>query len=187
MNKLRSFHQRAVELRIEGDFAEAKGQLDKAIECYKKAFELEKEVAFSTSELDEDPIPHFVFLRGAAALANDAGYLQESEKLIEIAKSKNPPAWLLKEFEEIKELINRKRNASVPAESAVNIHGKLIQANAKESEITVEDSEHKSYSIFVPMEQIKNIIKSYWLDKVVVQGRRTANGLILLEKIKQAA
>ena len=187
MNVIRSLHKMAMELSLEGDVAKAQGAPEKAIKFYEKAYMLEREAAFMTSEMDEDIIPHFVFLRGAAALANEAGMLKESEHLIKLGMSKNPPAWVVPEFEEILALVNSKKATETGNTSSVNISGMLIQADANENAITIKDKENKSYSVLVSMEQIRNIIKSHWLDKVAIEASQTPNGVFVLKNIQAVA
>lgn len=78
--------------------------------------------------------------------------------------------------------------ALIAISTALNIVGILTYANAKINEIKV-DTEEKiaSYNIHVPQNQISSIVKSFWLDKVVIEAKSSSTGLITLQTIKKAA
>ena len=134
MNIVRLTHQLAMEMNTIADVAMAKGYKKEAKKFYKNAFELEREAAFLTSPQAEDPLPHFVLLRGAAALANKAGLYQEAETLIELGHSENPPDWLKEELQEIADLItNNKNNKRLkPIEKTLKLEGIFADINSKE-------------------------------------------------------
>ena len=190
MNIVRLTHQLAMEMNTIADVAMAKGYQKEAKKFYKNAFELEKEAATLTSSNKEDPLPHYVFLRGAAALANKAGLYQEAENLIELGRSKNPPKWILAELQEIIELIkvNKQQDKFTTIEKTLKLEGVFADINSKANEIIIEDIEQKQlFSVIVPRRILLDIIQKYWSKKVEIQARKTLHGIMVLEEIKPAA
>jgi len=189
MNIIRLTHQLAMEMNTIADVAMAKGYQKEAIKFYKNAFELEKEAALLSAANKQDLLPRFVFLRGAAALANKAGLYQESESLIKLCKSENPPVWLLAELQEIEDLIreNTIKNAPNSIGQMFQLEGVFAEVNSTVNEIIIEDGKQQAFSVVVPRKSLLEIIQKYWSKKVQIQARKTLHGTMILEKIRPAA
>ncbi len=172
-----------------GDVSIGKGFYEKAPEYYKQALELEKMAAFMTSASDDDPIPHFILLRSAAALALRAKLFEESERLIEICLAENPPAFIRKDLADIAELIRQDRNGELKQpETPLEIEGILTNILAEENQITVKSPTlSQSFLLVVPKDRMHEIVKKHWSKKVNVVARQTPHGVMVLEKISAAA
>jgi len=83
-----------------------------AKEFYIKAFDLEYEAALKFPK-EVDALTKFIWLRSAAALAYKAGLFKESERLVELCRSENPPEWIEKELKDILELIAKAKKSSI--------------------------------------------------------------------------
>ena len=110
MNIVRATHQLAMDMSTLAELSKARGFYKDAKDFYIKAFELEQKAAFMTNYKDIDPLPHFILLRSAAALAYKSGLFKESEKLIEICLAENPPNFIKADLAEITTLINEEQN-----------------------------------------------------------------------------
>ena len=185
MNDVFSIHEMAMEMNMEGEAALAKGRSQEtALAFFQKAYFLERKATLVISK-ENDPVNYFIFMRSAAALANKAEFLEEAEKLIAIAESQNPPEWIAEELAEISQLVNTKKKDA--KEASIDISGTFAEANTLEQEITIEDEKQNAYSIFVPIDVLKFVVKSYLLDKVSVRARQTKTGLMVLENIQGVA
>lgn len=190
MNIVKATHQLAMDMNSLAELSKAKGFHADAKDFFIKAFELEKKAAFMTSASDEDPIPHFILLRSAAALAYKSGLFQESERLIEICLTENPPAFILDDLKEIQNLLSEidKRENGQESTFDYEIAGVLTKVNAEENEITIKDDlQEQNYAILVPRDLLKSIIQQFWFQKVQIQVRQTYHGVMVLEHIKSAA
>lgn len=189
MNLLRATHQLATEMSVLARYSLAKGFKKKAIEYYREAFQWERKAAFMTTPLDEDKDAHFILLRSAAAMAFKAELYAESEKLIEICLSENPPVFIQEDLQELSTLLENKLSTS-NKETIFNfqIKGLLTKVDAEENEITIKDDLQKqNYAIIVPQNQLMHIIKNYWFQQVLIKVRQTNYGVMVLEQIKAAA
>lgn len=189
MNIVKATHQLAMDMNALAELSRAKGFHNDAKDFYLKAFELEKKAALMTATKDEDPIPHFILLRSAAALALKAGQFKESEKLVEICLSENPPLFIRNDLQEILDVLHEE--PIEPIESIVSdfvIKGLLMKVNAEENEITIkDDDQEQNYAVLVPQSLLKEIITNYWFQKVLIQVRQTQYGVMVLENISAAA
>lgn len=188
MNIVRLTHELAMEMGTIADVAKGKGFRQDALEFYRTAFQLEKKACDLTSPKEEDPIPHFLFLRGAAAFANEAEMLEESLKLVERGKKENPPTWIIEELVQIEDLVKKKmRNIGTNKLKAFLIDGIITKADSKESEITLENREQQNFSVRVPSDKMSEIVKNYWQHKVIIEAHQTPQGGFMLEDIRAAA
>ncbi len=169
--------------------SKGKGFDEDAIEYYKQAFELEKKAALMTSNTDEDPDPHFILLRSAAALAYKAKQYEESERLIEICLAENPPGYILDDLKEIAGLVGKERKGNLNgADHPLQIEGILTNILAEENQITVKNTSlSQSFLLVVPKNKLSEIVKKHWSNKVKIQARQTPHGVMVLEKISAAA
>jgi hypothetical protein len=184
MNIIKATHQLAMDTNALAELSKAKGLEEDANTFYKQAYALEKKAALMTSAKDDDPIPHFILLRSAAALAYKSKLYKDSQRLIEICLSENPPAFIQQDLAEINELLQEEQTiASIVNEA--NIEGLLTKVSAEENEITIKDQlDAQHYTVIVPQHQLMDIIKAYWFQKVVVKVRQTTYGVLVMEQIQ---
>ena len=189
MNIIRATHQLAMDMSTLAELSKAKGFYEDAKDFYKKAFELERKAAFMTNFKDKDPLPHFILLRSAAALAYKSGLYKESEKLIEICLSENPPDFIKQDLVEITTLL-QKTQTHKKEEFSLNIliKGLLTKINAEENEITIKDeTQEQNYAIIVSKKQLIEIVQKFWFQRVQIKVRQTNFGVMVLEQIKKVA
>lgn len=188
MNIIRATHQLATEMSVLARYSLAKGLKDNAIDYYRQAFLWEKKAALMTAPTDEDKDAHFILLRSAAALAYKAKLYKESEQLIEICRSENPPKYIKEELDQLTKLIKSRNTDSLPSDSIIQLEGILTKVNADENEITLKNiPQAKNFSIIVPKHLLLDIVKQYWLNNVQIKARQTSMGIFVLEKISKAA
>ena len=189
MNIIRATHQLALDMSTLAELSKAKGFAKDANDFYVAAYELEKKAAIMTSSQDEDPIPHFILLRSAAALAYKSKLYKESENLIEMCLSENPPLFIQKDLKKISELIQKSASTRVSETIFhLQIEGRLTNVNADKNEITIKDDTQKqNYAVIVPQNQLAEIIKNHWFQNVLIKVRQTNYGVMVLEKINAAA
>ena len=168
-----------------GDVAKAKGKMDEAKLFYQKAFELEKDAAQRMSDDKNDHLNRCILLRSAAALAYHAGLYEEAERYIELTSSENPPDFIKNELDEIAALVKNTKPVT-GRNGQLDIEGTL--SSATESEITVvEKNGSTTYSIRVPAQKLKEIVREFFLETVRISASAGPDGLYLLKKINKAA
>lgn len=189
MNIIRATHQSAMDINTLAEVSKAKGFISDAKEFYKKAYELEKKAALMSSSATEDTIPHFILMRSSAALAYKAELFKESEHMIQMCLSENPPSWIVDELNEITTLINQAKTRKIQATSfnLLQIEGTLTIVNADENMITIKDTiQEQSFPIVVPKDLLIDIVKKFWLNKVKIEAKLFPFGVLVLEKINHA-
>ena len=188
MNIVRATHQLAMDMSAYGDVAKAKGLGQDAKEFYNKAFALEYEAALKFPK-ELDALTKFIWLRSAAALAYKAGLFKESEQLIELCRSENPPNWLEKELTDILTLIDKAKNTSTPTlKKSLHLSGIFKEVNSQKNEIIIEDkTQNQSFSVIVPRRVLIDIIRQYLAQQIQVVAHQTPHGVFVLEEIRAAA
>lgn len=183
MSYSKVLHDKAMELVDEAVKATMKGNEITARAFYKDALELEKKAIAHFSTAEEDELYKNIRIRSAAAMALRCEDFQETRHLIALSLQHNPPDFIVEQLNDIQLLIPEKAIAKL-----LNITGVLTYANAEINEIKIKNLDKvKSYNISVPENQLSAIVKSFWLDIVIIEATSNANGLITLETIKKAA
>lgn len=178
-------HQAASEYSTFAMVAKAKGKLKEAKEYFQKAFELEQEAVLKLDKetYKDDILFPFIIKRSAAALAYKAGFYAKADQLVVQVLKENPPAFIVKELKEITDLVKSARKAQ-GTPTPFQINGKLTGANTTKHEIEVEDAQNRQhYAIFVPTDEIKAIVKTFFSEWVQVQAIADPNGALTLKKI----
>lgn len=174
-------HDKAMEFVDESKLAKMEGNEAASKSFLKKAFFLEKEAALLTPNTEETAFSRYLYLRSAAYLAYDAGYLLDALQFTFLGLTGKTPVYIAEQLEALKQKLHLKN-------TSFQLIGLFTEANAKENSITVEDEvSHQIYLIQVPTERIQDIVKNYWSVKVAVEAKVTKKGVVLLENIQNAA
>lgn len=179
-------HDKAMEFVDEAQFAKMEGNEIAARRFFEEAFSLEKEAALSAPMEKEDNFARSLYLRSAAYLAFDLGYLFDAFYLVTLGLSNQAPIFVVKQLEALKEKL-------VPLaigmdKTSFHLMGLFTKADANTCSITVEDENSKQiYFIQVPIERIQEIVRKYWFSKVAIEAKVNNNGLVILENISAAA
>lgn len=188
MNIIRATHQLAMDMAAYGDVAKAKGLVQDAKNFYEKAFVLENEAALNFPK-EVDLLTKFVWLRSAATLAFKAGLFKESEYLIELCRSENPPEWIEQELKDILELIAKTKNVPLyKTKKSLQLSGIFKEVNSQKNEIIIEDKIlNQSFSVIVPRSVLIDIIRQYLAEQIYVTAHQTPHGVFVLDNIRAAA
>ena len=174
-------HDKAMEFVDESKLAKMEGNESAAKSFLQKAFFLEKEAALTTPSNENTSFAKYLYLRSAAYLAYESGYLLDALQFTLLGLTGEPPVYIKEQLKSLQQKLHLK-NASF------QLIGLFTQANAKDNIITIEDeTSQQIYLIQVPTEQIKEIVQNYWSAKVAVDAKVTNAGVVLLEKIRVAA
>ncbi len=180
-------HHQAVRLAEEADMAKAKFTPIDFRELYNRAFLFEKEAAMMQTSQEFAPLPRHTLLRSAAALAFKAGNFSESEKIIALARSENPPIYESEKLDEIETLV-QEATASQILNGHFQITGTFSAVNSEEKEIKIRDSKsQRMYAFVVPPRMFRQVVKSYLLEMVSAVGKSSPSGVLTLEKITLVA
>lgn len=98
---LEALHDIAMEFAEEANFAHKREEIQTAKLFYQKAFNLEKTYALSFPTKPAYQLSRAVFLRSAAYLALNSGYLKEAVNLAKLGLEKTPHPDFIEEFEAI--------------------------------------------------------------------------------------
>jgi hypothetical protein len=205
MNGITDFHRKAMDLAEMAFTAKVGGDLHRASELFRQAFENEcKAAELVASDITAEPT-RSVLHRSAASLAVDCGEFREAERLVAIALAGNPPDEIANELRDLLEQINLQRKvvskrrhdqttlvekdkSEQKHEDRVSVKGQLVFADSTSGHkgiIKLLEKKGKKYRIIVPEGMMSIIVKPLWEDTVLVKGIRTRKG-ILLEDIRKA-
>lgn len=106
---IRKIHNEAMYKAELGDF-EKKHDLQKAVELYSEAYQLEKDAAFAALQNDMGQPTISILLKSSAALAMRCGLNRDAEKLIGLALSGEPPTDIADELRNMLETVNFNRH-----------------------------------------------------------------------------
>ena len=101
MKDIRSLHEEAMDVALQGDIAVSQGKKDDAQSFYEEAFEKEREVALLAAHLNNPEPGLSILYRSAASLAMQCGRYREGEQLIARALSGNPTPEIAKELRDL--------------------------------------------------------------------------------------
>lgn len=182
-----SLHNKAIEFADEGLLAQKRGDADVAQSFFQKAFLLEKEAALATILNEENKLFYAILYRSAATLALDCGNIWEAEFLVNTALTQEISAGIKKQLIDLKQkIIHRKKDFI--SQANIELVGVIIGADTPNSEIKLLDNKDKLfYKIFVPQNQIHQIVQSFWAKQVQISGKKDKRGIVFLEQIKQVA
>ncbi|MBI4645080.1 MAG: hypothetical protein HY738_00430 [Bacteroidia bacterium] len=107
VNKL---HNEAMELAELAFIKKFNNDIEGAKLLFKKAFEIEKEIALYTHNNNLEEPSRSVLLRSAASLAINSGELREAEKLIALGLSEEPPFDIAEQLRNLLEEVNFERH-----------------------------------------------------------------------------
>lgn len=140
MNTVQQLHREAMNLAEEAALERSTGDLKRAMDLYRAAFEKERLAAESLSDRYDFEPTRSVLFRSAAALALDCGDHRSAEKMIARALIGNPPAEIADELRDLMENVHLQRHLEVrgvhlePHEFQVSIAGKAIGFGLVESD-----------------------------------------------------
>lgn len=182
---LSAIHDIAMEFAEEAHFAHQRGEEQTAKLFYQKAFNLEKTYAMSFPAKPAYLLSRAVFIRSAANLALNSGYLEEAINLAKLGLEKIPHPDFVKEFEDI---IQKAKSHNKIIQKEIKIQGILTFADLSSKYIKVRDSNsERLYTIHVTNVPFEELVMSYWAKVVFVKGIADKKGIIQLKEIQQAA
>lgn len=124
MNELKVLHRDAMERVDLALSAKSQGEMERALEFFREAYELESKAALSlSSNLDAEPT-RSVLLRSAATIALDCNLTAEAEKLVCAALAGNPPFEIAEELRDLWEQVNFQRHLDL---RGISLHEDEIQ------------------------------------------------------------
>lgn len=101
MNQIQELHQQAMDLAELAFTAKHTGDVERASQLYRQAFENEAKAAeLTAAHLDAEPT-RSVLHRSAATLAIDCGEIKTAERLIATALAGNPPQEIAEELKDL--------------------------------------------------------------------------------------
>jgi len=199
MKSVRELHTKAMDLAELAFVVKLRGNLEKANQLSRQAFEYEAQAAKLVPDEPSSEPTRSVLYSSAASLALDCNEFREAERLIAAGLAGYPPEEIAEELRELFETVNEKRHLSsyesrfdeysnAEAKKAT-ITGRLLYANAISSEkktIGLVDENGESHNIRVPEGMMKDIVSPLWEETVTVTA--SYNGReIQLENIRRAS
>ncbi len=108
--QIEQLHNEAMCLADDADYLKHHGQIEEAIELFKKSFSLEREAAWAAVGSGIDNLSANVLIKSAAFLGYDAGLIRESEQMVGLALSRSLSADIAEEMRDLLENINFSRH-----------------------------------------------------------------------------
>ena len=184
-SNLEALHDIAMEFAEEANFAHKRGEAQTAKLFYQKAFNLEKTYALSIPTKPAYLLSRAVFLRSAAYLALNSGYLKEAANLAKLGLDKTPHPDFIAEFEAI---IKKAKSPRTEATKEITIRGILTFADLTNKQIKIKDlASEELYTIHVSNISLEELVMSFWAKAVYIKGVTDKKGVIQLAEIKRAA
>jgi len=199
VKSIRELHKEAMDLAELAFVAKLRGNLEKAGQLSRQAFEYEAQAARLVPDESSSEPTRSVLYSSAAWLALDCNEFREAERLVAAGLAGYPPEDIAEELRELFEKVNSLRHLSSyksrldeNSETEGNmatITGRLLYANAISSEkkiIGLVDENGESHNIIVPEGMMKDIVSPLWEEAVTVTA--SYNGReIQLENIRQVS
>ena len=182
---LEALHDIAMEFAEEANFAHKRGEVQTAKLFYQKAFNLEKTYALSFPIKPAYLLSRAVFLRSAAYLALNSGYLKEAANLAKLGLDKTPHPDFIAEF---KAIIKQAKSIKKEVKKEITIRGILTFADLANKQIKIKDlASEELYTIHVSNISLEELVLSFWAKAVYIKGIADKKGVIQLAEIRQAA
>lgn len=144
MTSISEFHDKAMDFADQAYIARRHGNADLALDLTQKALELEIAATdFVKNDLASEPT-RSVLYRSAASLALECGDIRQSEKLIAIALSGNPPVEIAEELRDLLEQVHFARHLRLQnvdltnGELQLSIVGSVVGHGIALSEVLLE-------------------------------------------------
>lgn len=182
MKRVKSLHNRAIEIAELAFKLKREGKIDMSIKKFYKAFELEKEAA-GLIQIDKKNEPsRSILYRSAGSLALNANLFIEAEKMVAHGLLGFPPKEIADELRDLFDQINFERHLNLKgiklsnneqsekAGSSVTLIGILDFAQSKKNEIAITDRNKKEHIIKVSEGRLAAIVKSNFEDEVKITG-----------------
>lgn len=147
MKTVRSLHEEAMDMALQGDMVASQKDNDKAQRYFVDAFEKEREAALLADHL-KNPEPGLsILFRSAASLAMQCGRYREGEQLIAKALSGNPSPEIA---QELRDLLQQIYAASDRGTDVVTYEVKFKSEDSSKIEIILKqlgESVHAVYKV----------------------------------------
>lgn len=144
MNAVKQIHRQAMEFADQAFIAKLRGELGKATELTRKAFEFESKAAdLVINNLDLEPT-RSVLYRSAASFAMNCGELREAERLVAQGLAGNPPENIAEELRDLLEQVHFSRHMSLrgltlePEEFQFSITGDAVGPGIANSDLFLQ-------------------------------------------------
>jgi len=177
--QLRNTHRQANLLAQEAWLAKEKGQVDRSLDLYQKAYSLEKGVAVAYVDLQDQEPTRSIILKSAAVLAKECGLFREAEQWLSHALAGNPPEEIASELRTIFKEINKKQGKRLVkikpnGNKLTEVEGILSMVDTLKHRIGVDAADGR-IKIEVPYD-VNDIAKKFFDNPVKVtyqvEGRR---------------
>jgi hypothetical protein len=160
--ELLDLHQKAMFFAQDALVATHRGDKDNALSLYKNAFDIEREVAMSLVDSDNEPIRSVLF-RSAASLALNCGLDREAEIMISYGLIGKPPTDIHQELLQLLEDVKVQRQLK-EKDDTITLIGYLKMANARTNKIRlVNGTENKDINVSHGM---SDMVRTFFDDKV---------------------
>jgi len=144
VNAVKQIHRQAMEFADQAFIAKLRGELGKATELTRKAFEFESKAAdLVINNLDLEPT-RSVLYRSAASFAMNCGELREAERLVAQGLAGNPPENIAEELRDLLEQVHFSRHMSLrgltlePEEFQFSITGDAVGPGIANSDLFLQ-------------------------------------------------
>lgn len=178
-------HTAAMDFMDDAESARKKGDLVAAHKYWEKAWTLERSYALAIPNEPAFQLTRSILFRSAGWLAIECGKYTEAIDLMTKILADNPHPDIVTQLEEVlAEAAKRKKNKKG---QNFELTGTLISADIPFNQIKIQDEKSKAiYVFFVSAKSISDMVKTFWAEKVVANGKSRKDGIFRLENIRKA-
>ena len=175
-------HQKAMFFAQDALVAKHKGEKDNAQSLYQKAFDIERGVAMSFVNSDNEPMRSVMF-RSAASLALNCGLDREAEIMVSYGLIGTPPTDVHQELLQLLDDVKQQRQLK-EQDNTITLIGYLKVANAGTNKIRlVNGSENKDINVAHGM---SDMVRAFFDNKVrAVVRKLQGNHYELVNLVKE--
>lgn len=185
-------HEVAMELADLADIARIKGKKEEQLQNLKLAYFLEKEAALRLQSEPDENEWKFLFLKSAGWLACQLGLYSEALELAELGLKGTTTGVAQHHLEELKKNVLQKMTEQTTKQSFIStdkhFYGLLASADVEQEKVKIKDKNNQQYHILIASKDLIQKTARYLIGEFVeIDTRRNEDGLLVLERIQQAA
>lgn len=179
-------HTAAMDFMDDAESARKKGDIVAAHKYSEKAWNLERSYALAIPNEPAFQLTRSILFRSAGWLAIDCGKYEEAMNLMKKILADDPHPDVVAQLEAVyAEAVKRTKKQKG---GDFELIGTLVSADIPFNQIKIQEEKSEAIYVFlVSTKSITEMVKTFWAEKVIANGKSRKDGFIRLENIRKAS